>query len=309
MSTPTVTGRSDIPRPAFQPIVVGIGEILWDLLPTGKQMGGAPANFAYHARALGAESYIASAVGDDGEGGEILKILFDRQLDRRYIAVVPTIPTGTVTVGLDDEGIPRYAIRDNVAWDAIPWTTELSLLAAKADAVCYGTLAQRRGVTRATVRAFLEATRPQCVTVLDLNLRQTFYGREIVRDLLSRSRILKLNEEELMRVARLLLISGAETDILVRLRDLFSLDLIALTKGEKGSRLMGRHGESVHSGFPVEVADTVGAGDAFTAALVMGILKQKNLDEINERANRLASFICSYQGAWPELPAELTDWA
>lgn len=272
-------------------------------------MGGAPANFAYQARALGAESYIASAVGDDVQGREILETLSDRRLDRRYIAVMSALPTGTVTVGLDDKGIPRYAIRDNVAWDALPWTTGLSLLAGKAEAVCYGTLAQRRGLTRATVRAFLEATRPSCVTVLDLNLRQTYYGREIVRDLLRLSRVLKLNGEELLTVARLFSISGAETDILVRLRDLFSLDLIALTKGEKGSRLLGRDGDSVHPGFPVDVADTVGAGDAFSAALVMGLLKHKNLDEINERANRVASFICSHRGAWPDLPAELTDWA
>ena len=307
MSASTLTGRSDRSPAAFRPLVVGIGEILWDLLPTGKQMGGAPANFAYQARALGAESRIVSAVGDDGEGREILAALAARRLDRRHIAVVPAVPTGTVTVGLDDEGIPRYAIRDNVAWDALPWTVDLSRLAAEADAVCYGTLAQRHSLTRATVRSFLEATRPSCVTVLDLNLRQTYYSSELVRGLLGRSRILKLNEEELLEIARLFSISGTETDLLVSLRDIFSLELIALTKGKKGSRLLGRDGDSVHPGFPVDVADTVGAGDAFTAALVMGLLKHKNLDEINARANRVASFVCSHPGAWPELPAEFTD--
>jgi fructokinase len=309
MSASTLTGRSDRSPAAFRPLVVGIGEILWDLLPTGKQMGGAPANFAYQARALGAESRIVSAVGDDVEGREILDALAARRLDRRHIAIVPAVPTGTVTVGLDDEGIPRYAIRDNVAWDALPWTADLSRLAAEADAVCYGTLAQRHSLTRATVRSFLEATRPSCVTVLDLNLRQTYYSPEIVHGLLGRSRVLKLNEEELLEIARLFSISGTETDLLVSLRDIFSLELIALTKGKKGSRLLGRDGDSVHPGFPVDVADTVGAGDAFTAALVMGLLKHKNLDEINARANRVASFVCSHPGAWPELPAEFMDGA
>ena len=272
-------------------------------------MGGAPANFAYQARALGAESRIVSAVGDDGEGREILETLAVRGLDRGHIAVLPAVPTGTVLVGLDVAGIPCYTIRDNVAWDALPWTPDLSRLAAKAEAVCYGTLAQRHSLTRATIRAFLEATKPSCVTVLDLNLRQAFYSREIVRDLLGRSRVLKLNEDELLTVARLFSISGAETDILVRLRSLFPLELIALTKGCRGSRLMGREGDSAHSGFPVEVADTIGAGDAFTAALVMGLLEHKNLDEINESANRVASFVCSHPGAWTELPSESTDRA
>jgi fructokinase len=290
-------------------LVVGIGEILWDLLPTGKQMGGAPANFADQAWALGAESRIVSAVGDDGEGREILEALAVRGLDRGHIAVLPAVPTGTVLVGLDDAGIPRYTIRDNVAWDALPWTADLSRLAAKAEAVCYGTLAQRHSLTQATIRAFLEATKPSCVTVLDLNLRQSFYSREIIHDLLGRSRVLKLNEDEFLIVARLFSISGPETDILVRLRSLFSLELIALTKGPRGSRLMGREGDSVHSGFPVKVADTVGAGDAFTAALVMGLLEHKNLDEINESANRVASFVCSHPGAWSELQAESTDRA
>ena len=309
MSASTLTGRSDRTPAAFRPLVVGIGEILWDLLPTGKRIGGAPANFAFQARALGAESRIVSAVGDDGEGREILEALAVRGLDRDHIAVVPAVPTGSVLVGLDDAGIPRYTIRDNVAWDALPWTADLSRLAAKAEAVCYGTLAQRHSLTQAAIRAFLGATKPSCVTVLDLNLRQAYYSREIVRDLLGRSRVLKLNEDELLTVAKLFSISGSETDILVRLRSLFPLELIALTKGRRGSRLMGGEGDSVHSGFPVEVADSVGAGDAFTAALVMGLLEHKNLDEINESANRVASFVCSHPGAWTEHPAESTDRA
>jgi fructokinase len=272
-------------------------------------MGGAPANFAFHARALGADSRIVSAVGDDDEGREILALLSARGLDPSFIAVAPAAPTGSVSVGLDGAGVPRYAIRDGVAWDALPWTGELFRLAGTADAVCYGTLAQRYGPTRATVRAFLEAARPSCLTVLDLNLRQAYYSREIVRDLLGRSRILKLNGEELPEIAKLVSISGGETDLLVSLRDLFSLELIALTKGNEGSRLLGRDGDSVHPGFPVEVADTVGAGDGFTAALVMGLLKHRTLDEISEHANRVASYICSQPGAWPDLPASLTDGA
>jgi fructokinase len=292
-----------------RPLVVGIGEILWDLLPSGKQPGGAPANFAFHARSLGAASAIVSAVGDDEPGREILAALDGRHLDRGAIATVTSVPTGAVTVTLDAEGVPRYVIHRDVAWDFVPWGPRLQELAARADAVCFGTLAQRSDVTRATVGAFLDATGPDCLRVLDLNLRQSFFSRDLIRELLRRSNILKLNDEELRVVAGLFSIAGPETAILERLLEDYPLTLIALTKGQAGSRLFGRGVESVHAGCPVATADTVGAGDAFTAALVTGLLAKKNWNDISDRANRIASYVCTQRGAWPEIPADLAAWA
>jgi len=291
------------------PLVVGIGEILWDLLPDSRQMGGAPANFAVHARALGASGVIVSAVGDDRPGREILEELGRRGLDRSGIAVVSGVPTGTVTVALDAGGIPRYTIHEGVAWDVIPWTAGIAGLAARADAVCFGSLAQRSPVSRAAIGAFLDATGPDCLRVLDLNLRQSYFSREIVRSLLERATVLKLNDEELTTVAGLLSLPGPEDRVLAGLLEAYPLTLIALTKGPSGSRLFGRGVDLSTPGRPVETADTVGAGDAFTAALVSGLLKKKRWDEIGDRANRVAAYVCSRKGAWPELPPELASWA
>ncbi len=290
------------------PLVIGIGEILWDLLPDGRQMGGAPANFAVHARAMGASSVIVSAVGDDQPGQEILEELGRRGLDRSGLAVVSGVPTGTVTVALDAGGIPSYTIHEGVAWDVIPWTAGLAGIAARAEAVCFGSLAQRSPVSRAAIGAFLDATRPECLRVLDLNLRQSYFGRETVRRLLGRASVLKLNGEELTTVAGLLSLPGPEDRVLAGLLEAYPLTLIALTKGPSGSRLFGRGVDLSTPGLPVETADTVGAGDAFTAALVTGALNHSSWEEIGERANRVAAFVCSRKGAWPDLPAELADW-
>jgi len=291
------------------PLVIGIGELLWDLLPDGRQMGGAPANFAFHARTLGASSAIVSAVGDDRSGRDILEELGRRKLERGGIAVVSGAPTGTVTVVLDAGGIPRYTIHEGVAWDVIPWSAGLGELAAHADAVCFGSLAQRSPVSRATIGAFLDATRPDCLRVLDLNLRQSYFDRDLILSLLGRATVLKLNGEELGTVSRMLALPGSESQALAGLLEAYPLSLIALTKGPSGSRLFGPGVDIIHPGQPVETADTVGAGDAFTAALVTGMLRHKSWPEIGERANRIAGYVCSRNGAWPELPAELAAWA
>jgi fructokinase len=291
------------------PLVVGIGELLWDLLPDGRQMGGAPANFAFHAQALGASSAIVSAVGDDRSGREILEELGRRGLERSGIAVVSGAPTGTVTVALDAGGIPHYTIHEGVAWDVLPWTAGLGDLAARADAVCFGSLAQRSPVSRTTIGAFLDATGPDCLRVLDLNLRQAYFSRETVHGLLGRATVLKLNDDELATVAGMLSFPGPESRVLAALLEAYPLSLIALTKGPSGSRLFGRGVDIIDPGHPVETADTVGAGDAFTAALVAGMLRRKGWEEIGERANRVAAFVCSRKGAWPDLPAELAAWA
>ncbi len=278
-------------------LVIGIGEILWDILPDGKQLGGAPANFAYHAQNLGAEGYVVSCVGDDELGTGILMCLEKLGMDPRYISIDKNHPSGTVSVDLDNEGKPHFFIHENVAWDFIPLNSELLKLAAKANAVCFGSLCQRSDVSRNTIRKFLEDTKADCHRVMDINLRQSFYTKDIISYSLKQANILKLNDEELSIVAEMLSITGSETEILSHLTDQYSLDLIALTKGRFGSLLYARGTESIHPGFPVKVADTVGAGDSFTAALVMGKLLGQGLDEINEQANRLASSVCSQKGA------------
>jgi len=291
-----------------RPLVVGLGEILWDLLPSGRQMGGAPANFAFHARTLGAESAVVSAVGDDEPGRAILAELDRRGLDRSGIATVPSVPTGLVAVELDAAGVPRYEITEGVAWDAIPWTPRAAELASTADAVCYGTLAQRSDASRRTIDTFLAATRPNCLRVLDLNLRQAYYSRDLVHGLLARSTILKLNDEELRTVAGLLSLPGTEAEVLEGLLAAYPLSMIALTKGAGGSLFCGPGSTARHFGLSVAAVDTVGAGDAFTAALVVGLLKNKSWSNIGETANRLASYVCTQKGAWPDAPADITAW-
>ena len=302
-------------RPNARPVVIGLGEVLWDMLPGGKQFGGAPANFAYHVQALGAqalgadtlgvEAYVVSCVGDDDLGHEILDRLAALQLSREHVALSEEHATGTVSVQLDGDGKPDYLIHEPVAWDFIRWSEKLTELAAKAEAVCFGSLAQRSAVSRRTIRDFLAATPDDCLRIFDINLRQHFYNAEAITAALLAAKVLKLNDEELPEVARLLSISGTENEVLGVLCERFRLTLIALTKGEGGSVLFGPQGKSVHPGQKVEVADTVGAGDAFTAVIAIGLIKGLEFDAINACANRVASFVCSRRGATPEMPSEL----
>jgi fructokinase len=299
------------PAPNVPRVVVGVGEVLWDLLPAGKQLGGAPANFAYHAAALGARGVVVSRVGDDALGREVLERLQHLGLDTAHVTTDPRHPTGAVEVRLDAQGVAEYVIHERVAWDYIPVTPSLLDLAARADAVCYGTLAQRSTESRQTIRHFLAATRPdRCLKVFDINLRQQYYNAALVRDLLPLSHILKLNDEEVPVVARLLRVAGAGTDVLRQLlRDHPNLRLVALTRGGRGSVLVTKHGEEHdHGGFSADVVDTVGAGDAFTAALVTGLLQpnRPRLAEINAFANRVAAFVCSQPGATPRMPPGLS---
>lgn len=288
-------------------IVVGLGEILWDMLPAGKQLGGAPANFAYHTQALGGRGVVVSCIGNDELGKGIMSRLKELGLDYGYIGVDDNHPTGTVTVELDKEGKPNYTIHENVAWDYIASNSGLLELAAQANAVCYGSLCQRSQVSRKTVRDFLGATKPDCLCVFDINLRQSYFSKEIISAMLELSNVLKLNGEELSVVTDLLGFSGQEPDILSELSDIYGLRLIALTRGADGSRLYAQGENSNHEGFPAEVADTVGAGDSFTAAMTLGLLYCKPLDWINEYSNRVASFVCSQSGATPKLPDSFTQ--
>lgn len=285
--------------------VVGLGEILWDMLSDGKKLGGAPANFAYHAQQLGAEGVAASRIGNDELGAEILSSLDELGLGKEYITSDNEHRTGTVTVQLDQDGKPNYTIHENVAWDYIGFDSKLAALAEKTDAVCFGSLCQRNEVSRNTIQKFLKATKSECLRIFDINLRQSYFSKEIIQNSLNLSNVLKLNDEELPVVAALFQITGDPTDMMTAIAEQFDLLSIALTRGEYGS-LLYRNGEiSSHSGIYTRVVDTVGAGDAFTAAIAMGLLKKQELDAINGRANLVASFVCSQSGATPKLPESL----
>lgn len=293
-----------------RPVIVGVGEILWDLLPHGKQLGGAPANFAYHAAALGAAGTVVSRVGKDDSGGEILARLDLLGLDRQHVSLDPLHPTGTVEVRLGPGGVPDYVIHTGVAWDFLSFTPELSELASQADAVCFGTLGQRSPTSRRTIEKFLAALRPECLRVFDINLRQNYYDRALVHKMLMQSDVLKLNDAELPVVAGMFGILGQESEAVRNLMSRYPLKLVALTHGPAGARLQGIGESSSHPGFPVvgaETADTVGAGDAFTAAVTLGLLRGMPLQQINAIANRLASYVCSQHGAAPPIPAEFRE--
>lgn len=289
-------------------VLVGLGEVLWDLLPEGKQLGGAPANFAYHACALGGCGVIASCVGTDELGREILGRLNSLGVGRRAVAVDHRHPTGTVTVELDARGNPRYQIHEDVAWDFIPPSPELLALAHRADAVCFGSLAQRSLASRETIRRFLAATRPDCLRLCDINLRQSYYDRDIITASLDTADVLKLNEEELLTVAELLELDGDEEQVLTALRGRFHLRLVVLTRGAGGSLLRAADRISVCQAAPVEVADTVGAGDSFTAVVAMGLLAGHDPDTIHRHAARIAGYVCTQSGGTPKIPADLKQF-
>lgn len=289
---------------ASNPIAVGLGEVLWDLLPTGKQLGGAPANFAFHAQQLGARGVVVSAVGRDALGEEIKTRL--EQLGLTSSLHISDLPTGTVSVQLDADGVPSYVIHQPVAWDEMRAAGDGGS-AAKADVVCFGSLAQRSLASREMIHAFLAATRRDaCLRVFDINLRQDFYSESVIRESLDLAGVFKLNDMELPVVAGLLRLPSDEAKFAeALLARLPSLRLVALTRGAHGSALFTREATSQHPGVPTTLADTVGAGDAFTATLALGLLRGEPLDQINAAANRVAAYVCSQHGATPQLPTKL----
>lgn len=268
-------------------------------------LGGAPANFALHARALGADAALVSRVGDDARGHEIIERLGTAGLPTHLIAVDASAPTGTVVVELAGVGQPNYTICEAVAWDRIEASASARAAVAKCDAVCFGSLAQRAPASRDAVRALVAAARPEALRVFDINLRQSFYSREIVEASLELANVLKLNDAELPVLAGMFSLGGDARSQLAQLARIFGLRTIALTRGGRGSLLLDRNEFSEHAGLVAEVQDTVGAGDAFTAALVRGLLHDWPLAATNQRANEVAAFVCSQSGATPPLSAEM----
>jgi len=288
------------------PVIIGLGEILWDVYPKGKQLGGAPLNFSHHCAQLGAEAYPVSAVGADADGEEIRQILAAKNLSDLHVQADPAHPTGRVNVTLRD-GKPTYEILRDVSWDNIQFTPTLADLATRADAACFGSLAQRNSASREAIHAFLDAMRPDSLRIFDINLRQDFYSREIIESSLRRANILKLSDEELPVLAAMFDLPGDASAQLRRLRELFDLRLVAYTRGGSGSLLLTATESSDHLGLPTEVLDTVGAGDSFTATLCTGLLQNLPLAEINICANQVAAFVCSQAGATPTLPRHITN--
>lgn len=288
-------------------IVVGMGEALWDVLPEGKKIGGAPANFAYHVSQFGLPSCVVSAIGDDALGKEIIENFTSKGLDQ-LIAEVP-YPTGTVQVEIDQTGIPLYDIKENVAWDNIPYTEHLDALAKRTKAVCFGSLAQRNVVSRETINHFLD-TMPKdddSLIVFDVNLRQGFYNKEILCKSMQNCNILKINDEELITVSRMFGYPGIDLqDKCWILLEKYNLKMLILTCGINGSYVFTPGNVSFQPTPKVEVADTVGAGDSFTAAFIASVLKGKSVTEAHSIAVKTSAFVCTQKGAMPILPPEYT---
>lgn len=284
-----------------------MGEALWDCLPEGKKIGGAPANFAYHVSQFGFDSRVVSAVGADADGDEILDVFAQKNL-RTQIERVP-YPTGTVQVTLDAVGVPCYDIREGVAWDNIPFTDELRDLALRTRAVCFGSLAQRSAVSRATINRFLDMM-PDVeghLKIFDINLRQGFYTKEILCESMRRCNILKINDEELVTVSRIFGYPGIDLqDKCWILLGKYNLKMLILTCGINGSYVFTPGNVSFLPTPRVEVADTVGAGDSFTAAFISCVLKGMPVAEAHRRAVATSAFVCTCNGAMPVLPDEYT---
>ncbi len=282
----------------------GIGEILWDMIPGGRKLGGAPANFAYHFKALGGESITISRVGNDDLGREALRILEAHALDTSAVTIDPSHPTGRVDVSIDNQGVASYEFPDNVAWDFIEANEAARVVLPELNAVCFGTLAQRSEVSRQAILELLRELPKTALKIYDINLRKNFFSKEIIRESLHLSDVLKLNDDELEIVGPMFNLQGDQQSMLAGLVDMFSLKLGVLTRGGKGSLLLTPDNISNFKGIAVRVNDTIGAGDTFTAAMALAWLKGRPLDEINRYASETAAYVCTQAGAMPPVPDE-----
>jgi fructokinase len=285
--------------------VAGIGEVLWDQLPQGDVLGGAPANVVYHAGQLGAESYIISAVGNDKPGDEIVTRLKAKGINLLISRV--GYPTGTVKVTFDDKGVPDFVITRDVAWDYIELTPESTALAGQIDAVCFGSLAQRNKVSHSAITKFLSLVPEKALKIFDINLRQNFYSRHLIDESFLISNVLKINDEELLVVAKLYGWQGSEEYLCRKFLDNYELKLVVYTCGAGGSYLFTRDEKSFIKSPVVKVKDTVGAGDAFSAAMMVSLLNGYTLVECHSLAVDISAFLCENEGAMPEYSIELRD--
>jgi fructokinase len=279
---------------------VGLGELLWDIFPDSRQLGGAPANFAYMTSLLGDEGIVASRVGNDELGEEAKRRLQNLGLSTSWIQIDPTNRTGAAQVEVDSKGQPGFQFTEPAAWDSLEWTPVWETLAQQADAVCFGSLAQRFPQSRKTIYSFLKTIRPEATRVFDVNLRQSFYSAQILADSTKRADIIKLNHEELPTVVQLLGFPFHDEESAAQwIRHTFHTKLVCITRGARGSLLVSEYAKHEHPGIRVHVADTVGSGDAFTAALVYHYLRGDSLAAMNEAANRMGSWVASQTGATP----------
>lgn len=287
--------------------IVGIGDILWDCLPEGRKIGGAPANFAYYTKQFGYDSMVVSAVGNDVLGMEIREVLDTAGLE--YILDVPEYPTGTVVIDLDENGIPSYDIKENVAYDFIPFTPELEEVARKCNVACFGSMTQRNPVSRNTIRRFLESM-PQTeetYKVFDINLRQHFYDKEIISESLRLCNVFKINDEELVVVKDMFKYEGESyKEVCLKIISEWNLKYLILTCGTNGSYIFTENESSFMETPVVNVADTVGAGDSFISAFMASILKGQDIRTAHELAVKISAYICTQYGAMLDLPKEMT---
>lgn len=285
--------------------IIGLGEVLYDVLPQGAKLGGAPANFAFHASQFGYEAMAVSAVGNDILGDHALKTFDENGL--KYIIPRVPYPTGTVNVTLNESGVPTYTFTPDVAWDHIPFTPEMEAVAREARAVCFGSLAQRSPVSRETINKFLEMTPEDCLKIFDVNLRGNFYNKDVLQQGVRHADILKINDEELIVIGRMFDYPGLDMEEKCRIiMHRYNLKMVVLTCGTNGSYVFARDGFTSFKPTPkVEVADTVGAGDSFTGAFTASILSGKSIGEAHEIAVKVSAYVCTKKGAMPKLPDKL----
>lgn len=285
-------------------LVVGLGEVLWDMLPEGRKIGGAPVNFAYHAGQFGIDTMAVSAIGNDKLGEDTIAEMNGKHLNHIFPSV--PYPTGSVQVKLDEKGVPAYDIKENVAWDNIPFTNEIESVARNCQAVCFGSLAQRNAVSRNTIRKFIESTPSGCIRIFDINLRQNFYTSNVIRDSLELCNILKINDEEIMLVSRMFNYDSSNIENVCRtIMEDFSLEMVILTCGTKGSYIFTKGGVSFMPTPKVNVADTVGAGDSFTGSFCAAILRGLPVAEAHKKAVEVSAYVCTQNGAMPEIPESM----
>lgn len=289
---------------AHSPVVIGIGEVLWDIFPEYQRPGGAPANVIYHASILGNQGIIASKVGNDKLGEDLRQFLMGKQIDTQYLQVSESHPTGTVDVKITDDEA-KYDIKAPVAWDFLDLEDSWRKLSKKADAVCFGTLAQRSARSRETILQFLDAVPRKCLRILDLNLREPFYDNGIIKDSIRRADVLKLNQSEFQLLSEIFFTDNLQTWLFEK----YNTNIICLTKGKEGSELITREAHFIEPRYKIDTGkgDSVGVGDAFTAALTHQMLRNKPLDEALKSANRYAAHIAARKGAMPEVPELVTQ--